>query len=367
MKSGNEMRLAIGKDHESRTNMRITSVFSPWPRLLIALMLALGSGNAAGSTSARAQDEDPDGFQFLVDVISPLAKPLCIGETRDISVRILERGTIRANEPMENASITLGPGTSVTGEVADTAIAQITSARTLLINSPSPTRARPGVVSFTVKALKAGKTAIDFSGVVKFQNLTIQAQPFKGVPIEVLNCKFKVTAVHQAVVAGGGHFNVVAMMDEAEIRADPQGHFTGTAPVRWAGASATIPPCFVTIKVAGSTQAELSADMNESGQLALKLNLQAPETSTTATCAGVTRTETTPLSAEPLELDVPNAGGVVTLAQGLIFMTAHMPGSAMIIVIPEEDQATGYRDSLILLNLFPGAPPATRFWSGEIQ
>jgi hypothetical protein len=323
---------------------------------LLALALAISLGALGRSAPSHAQDTDPGDFQFLVDVIDPLRKPMCVGEKRDYLVRILEKGTIGSNQRIEDASITLGPGTTVNGQVADTSIADVASARTMLINSPSPTLIRPAVVAFTVKALKAGSTTIDFTASISFRSITIRAFPFTGVPITVEKCKYKASGVLEGAIifpAGDGTF--LGMIDEAEMTADPSGHYTGATTVSWIDAPTYLDDlCTIVFSLTPTTDADLSADIDESSQLVMDMDVRIPEISYNSDCHGVSRTGVlTESGLEQLQIAAPASGGIVTQADGLGYFH-----HAVFIVIPEEEQPVAFKpgDALvgwaILPNLF---------------
>lgn len=203
---------------------------------------------------------------------------------------------------------------------------------------------------FKFKAGKPGRTTLYFDGLVGTEHAAVQ------LDVKVLPCKFKVKATQQAIVAGGGNFNIVAMTDEVEITGDEQGHFAGTTPVNWVGAASKVGICSVLINVASTTQADLIGDMDESGQLTGNISIEAPETAVTGTCEGVSNTSQMSLIADPLRFSVPPSGGVVRVAQGFVFETANMPGSAVIVIVPVEDEAAA---------LLPANPEAN--WDGVLS
>jgi len=335
----------LRNSHNSwESSTRAGNALPRWRTVLIALLLALSIGSVSQTAPAQAQeDEDDVKYQFLVDVENPSGKALCIGESRDYRVRILETGTIGPNEPIVNASITIAGKTNIKADLADSNIASLGTPSTVLINSPSARGLRPAAVTFKIKAKKVGKTTITFSAEVEYYGHMTKTLPYPPVPIEVRNCKFKVNTIGQWIrVNSGSSSSAMAVIDGAEIKADAQGQYTGSASVNW-GSTYVIEGCTTTNSIT-TGQAELTGAMNESGQLAMNLTFEPSEWSSSFSCpyVGGNQSGSSQITLDPLSLSLPSSGGVATQSQRFVTESDMLPGSMVIVVIPEEDEAVAF-------------------------
>ena len=312
-----------------------------WRRVFIALMVALSIGSGGQLPRVQAAPAGATELRFfMIANKEGASKPVCIGEAVTLQVLVYRMKVINGVSQAPDAVT----GVYVTGVVANPNIGQISPEQNTTILASA---IYPGAADFVFHAKSPGETTITFVGTVGTGWFGTSwggssEALIADVNVRVVPCKFKVKAIQQAIIAGGGNFNIVAMIDEAEMKSDEQGHFTGTTPVNWVGAASNVGICSVSINVAATTQADLTGDMDESGQLTGNLSIEAPDTMVTATCVGVSNTSPMSLSADPLIFSVPSSGGVVTVAQGFVFETANMPGSAVIVVIPVEDEAAAF-------------------------
>ena len=320
---------------------------SRWRTVFIALVLALTIGSASQAPPVLAAPAAANDIYFDLNIYPEKLPRICVNQRLTLYASVsktIYKGLIGLDgkeipipgqKPAASviAFVNKGPGT----------IEKISASG----SSENKLFSLSGEDVFTFISDKPGKVTLQFTTVVKpawigaNEKLAGEVLLTEYVTVQV-GCKFKVKAIQQAIVAGGGNFNIVAMIDEAEITGDEQGHFTGTTPVNWVGAASNVGVCSVSINVASTTQANITGDMDESGQLTGNLSIGAPETTVTGTCAGVSNTSQMSLSADPLRFSVPSSGGVVKVAQGFVFETANMPGSAVIVVVPVEDEAAAF-------------------------
>lgn len=327
------------------THLLSTHAGNPTPRwriIFIALVLVLVIGSAGQAPMAKAAPAAIDDVNFKLNIYPEKLPKICTKKKLTLYTSVsktIYKGLIgpdgkeipiagqKPAAPNIVGFVNTGPGT----------LEKVSEGGGGLLSLP-------GQDVFTFKSDETGKAILQFTTLVKSiwiganEKLAGEVLLTEYVTVQVINCKFKVKAIQQAIVAGGGNFNIVAMPDEVEITGDEQGHFTATTPVNWVGATSNVGICSASINVASTTQANLTADMDESGQLTGSLSIEAPETMVTATCVGVSNTSPMSLSADPLIFSVPSSGGVVKIAQGFVFETANMPGSAVIVVIPVEDE-----------------------------
>ena len=290
-----------------------------WRSILLALTLALTLGSVAQTAPAQTQAQD---FHYLVDVINP-TYTLCLDESQDILVRILVSGSIGTKESIEKASITLGEGTTVTAVVSDASIGDITSARTMVINSPIPSLIRPGVVAFTFKAKKAGETTITFYGDIGEFGYTFRAQPAIAL-VTVENCPYNIKTTSHFKVQGEDY---TGQMDWTELTADQNGKYTGKGTVTWFAHWQVVPPgtganvtCVSTL-TAPPSRADITGQVNDKGRLVLDVTYQPPKAPFWHVVCGPIPPIDRPikLAPAPLKISVPaSTGGSTKKPQDLI-------------------------------------------------
>jgi len=306
---------------------------------LIRGLLALAVALTLGSLSPAAPAHSQVAFLYLVDVINP---PLtfCVGGARDISVRILVNGPIGPGGAADDATLTLGGGTTISAVVADANIGDITSARAQLLNSPDARQARPGSVAFTFTGKKAGQTKIAFFGDVGGIGQTIKARP-STLSVTVVECPYQIKTTSTFKMPGESY---TASMDWTDLTVDPNGQFNATGNVTWEGQWQVIPPgvdaggvtCSTTL-TAPSSAAYITGKVDAKRLLALDIifnPVKAP--SWHVVCGGVPPIDRNEfkLALERLKFTVPlPAGGTVTKRQ---MLTDTAGGSVTVQVIPLE-------------------------------
>jgi hypothetical protein len=178
-----------------------------------------------------------------------------------------------------------------------------------------------------------------------FSTRTAPRHAENSAEVEVIKCKAKVSGVY---VWSGESYAVVGTLNDTEILADEEGSLTGTGTVNWL-AQAYAEGCTSTDTMAPS-QVDMRAHMDESGELVVQLDFEPVEDAVTLYCEqfGIVTADSNwtaePLP-EPLSLSVPAEGGVVTQAHGLVntTRTETAPGNAVVIILPEPDEAGAFR------------------------
>jgi hypothetical protein len=204
-----------------------------WRSVFIALMLVLAIASTSETAPAQAQDGAEE-YYYQVDVINPLDKTMCIDQTRDYHIRILVSGTIGPNDSIKDASLTLGAGTTITGEVSGSDVAEFTTARTVQVNSPDPGRIGPATAGFTLKAKREGRATITFSAKVVEFGHTFTARPFPPITVKVIPCNYKVSTSSLWLFRGkGGTAFASAFITGAKLPADQKDIADVTVNVVW--------------------------------------------------------------------------------------------------------------------------------------
>jgi len=318
-----------------------------WPALILPLLLVLALGPAAPAAPAA------DSVKFAMDVAprSALLKPMCIGQSQTFYVSITRTTTKSIGDRLVD-STAMVLGITVSGAIDDAAVGSLTQS--------SADRYTGGVglqtyqtVEFTFKAIKAGTTTLRFKGKVDWHWLpgatdeSVQVNP-EGytVPVEavvtvkVRPCRVKASAVHRWSSPGAV---AVGTMDETDLTANDEGHFTGSGTIQWI-VGAIVPEC-VTTDVFAPSQVELSGDMDDSGQLAVALTYAPAVDSATIRCEspgrGVYEDRSWTVEAAPsaLAFQVSAFGGVSMQAQVLTGSQSAITGDAVVVVLPADDEA----------------------------
>lgn len=157
---------------------------------------------------------------------------------------------------------------------------------------------------------------------------------------------YKITATSRWHLTGPHEFDIVAKIENAVMKADEQGNFTGSATVNWTVTTTVVAPLCNSVNFTVSpSQAALTGHMDDSGPLAVNLPYQSATGSVTQVCRTPTGTETTSygywMAPDPLSFSVASSGGAFNQSQVLVLTnignagTAPLAGSSDIVVIPE--------------------------------
>ncbi|MDQ3006956.1 MAG: hypothetical protein M3R47_16435 [Chloroflexota bacterium] len=198
-------------------------------------------------------------------------------------------------------------------------------------------------VPFVFTADKPGRVTLKFTASVKNSwvganeevigsGVTVQ----KEVTFTVAPCKYKVKTVLKFPVPD--LYKITVISDDALMKADETGSFTGSATMAWVY-SEVFQDCDFSISATDS-QADLAGQLDDDGgQLAVTQNFH-PTTVAILVCCPIVgcRNASDQGSVDPLIFSIASTGGVVTqtvTGQGV-------SGLATIVVIPEEDEAVAF-------------------------
>lgn len=328
--------LSKGASAHSGRRFRAGNPAPRWRTVFIALTLALSIGSAGQTPLAQAAPAGAAEIWWWVIANKVRGTALiCIGDDVAIDVRVghTTRGIEDEDEGVDNYAV----GVKVKSSVQDSSIGTLSPWE----NTTGWDRDNPRSAPFSFHAKKAGTTTISFWGVVERRD--VKAEP---VTVTVQPCKFKVATISRWHLPGIHEFDILAMIDEADMTADAKGRLAGRATVNWAVATTVLSPYCSSAKFTVSpSQADLTGQMDDSGLLVVNLTFQPAAASVTQVCFVPGGTETTSyqyqLTPDPLSLSVPSSGGVSTQAQVLVVTwgtgTLPLSGSSVIVVIPEVD------------------------------
>lgn len=313
-----------------------------WRSVFIALVLALIFGSAGQAPVAQAAPDGATELSFYMRALKEREGSVCKGELVAISVLVnrhnvpswwSEDGDELAN--LDN-KVT---GVEVNGLVQNPNIGELSpNKRTTILEGAGS----PGAADFMFIAKNYGETEITFRGQVVtpgwfgtnwgggVQNVTA------SVHVTVSPCSYKVSTVSTWKVG----MTSVGTMDGV-MKSDKQGNFTGSANVNWVASTIGDGGCGAATGIAPS-KADLTGKLDENGQMVGQVTFGPSSASGFAQCyvAGVsTENFFTP---DPLTIRASSEGAsVYTQAQAVRANNGSFTGTATIVVIPEEEEATG--------------------------
>jgi hypothetical protein len=323
------------------------STAARWRSVFIALLLALAIGSAGQISPTQAAPDNPADIYFEVWAFPEAPPPVCINKTLKIYVSV-NKGivkTINGKEYDLPRGMVSG-GVTIHSSMSTSNVGTLTP-ESLPVEVDSGASS-PGQVMFVFTAKQRGTTTLifesngvigagaDVTGAPPDSMLTSLGQkvPAKKaeIPVKVIPCKFKVTTISRWI---GPVYNTIATSDEAEVVADAQGNFTGSATVNYATPITDSSCSFSASDTPG--QVDWSGTI-DSDQLVLSGTFQPSMTSFSASCppAPGTFSKQQQWTADPLPFRVALSGGGFTQAQG----APGVSGSAVIVVIPEECSGT---------------------------
>lgn len=323
-----------------------------WHSAILALVLVLIIGTVSPAPSAQAAPAWSTELSFFMLANKEGgSKPVCVGERTTIEVLVLRLKVVNGVSEAPEA-IT---GISVIGVVVNTNIGQISPPEN---TTHWASAIYPGAADFVFTAEKPGETIVAFSGMIVHPgwfgtNWGGSSQIVSDqVDVRVIPCKFKVEATSRWNNNVGGIY--LAMMDETELRADAEGRYIGSANVNWIG-TFMMDSCPKEYTIP-SGQANLTGELNDSGQLTATLTYQPVAVTFNGACGNLSGWDNFQVSQDPLRFSVPASGGAFTLPQFLIGSgeMGIFDGSVTIVVIPQEDETAAFNPSnRVMDNGFP--------------
>ncbi|MDO8736157.1 MAG: hypothetical protein Q7K29_03640 [Thermoleophilia bacterium] len=323
----------ISKDLSAQTagRHRVPS----WRSVFMAVALVLVIGCVGKTPPAQAAET---ALSFDMHAYTDHEGPICKGDQVLVNV-IVERHSAPGGYGDELAELAQPvTGVEVKGLVLNPDIGQITSPSTTGWTGEYRSAAR-----FWFTAENYGETTIKFDGLVVtpgwFGTKWGGGAKYVGVlfPVKVSPCSYKVNTV-STWKAG---MTSVGTMD-GKMKSDEQGNFTGSAVVNWVASIVGGGGCGSASGIAPST-AELTGKLNENGQLVGRVNFGPTSASGFTWCYyyGGSSTDNF-FTPDPLTIRGFSEGAsVYTQSQAVTAKNGSFTGMATIVVIPDEDEATG--------------------------
>ena len=336
----------------SRNSKGLSTNAGRWRTISIALILALAIGSAGQTPPAQAASDNSTEVSFELQVNPAHPAPVCLQHSQNFYI-FLTRHLSLPQYGIPDLPLEIS-GVVVRGSVTDSNIGTLTPPESS--GGYELADLTPGGADFTFTAKKAGTTILKFDAEVGSYwdgdgatHMVSNPYPVHvEVPVTVKPCKFKVGAASRWHLPGPHQFDIVGMIDDAEMKADEQGNFTGSASMNWAVATTVLSPiCLSAIFTVSPSQANLTGQMDESGLLQANLTYSPATASVTQVCKVPTGTQTSTfhyqMVPDPLSLSVASSGGVFNQSQVLVMTSDFaLSGSSAIVVIPEQDEAAAF-------------------------
>ena len=320
-----------------------------WLRYLA--VLAFGVGLAGGPFATAAAQEPTEVVRFSLGTEPPAALSLCVNQKKMIKVTVA-RETAQTRRFNQIHDVKVMSDVSIQAEVTDTSIGDIEQQ---LGNSEEDFTSYTQGYFFQAK--HAGSTKVNFKSVFSVYRIPgsnlmrVPAYPAQQTVENLLNvtvkkCHPKVHSTHRwssenAVLAG--------VLNETELNGDEQGNFTGQGTMTWLAHAINVFGCDSSVSVDeyAPSQVDLTGQMDESGQLSIQMSFQPIEDSVTVVCVkrleGTTEDHYSVVeNLAALSLDMPEAGGVTSQPQALVYgrQNTSLMGEAVVDVELETDEAT---------------------------
>jgi hypothetical protein len=312
-----------------------------WCSLIIALALALAIGSVSQTLPAQAASVpgDPISIGFKLVVAPEKLPTILCGKKLFLYVavdktkyKVINDKTYQIPDhvgaPDAKGKLTAGPGT-LQPQIgfADDDGNTVDSTDFIFISD------QPGTTTLKFTAFIKNAWIGANEKIVNGSSVEIE----KEVTVKVV-CKVLATTIS----TWSAGMDIVATIDDAVMKADAQGNFTGSATVNWVTSVIGDPGCGA-VSTMAPTKADLTGEINDSDQLVGKVTFQPMSASGFAACAGKRISTSNSGIADPLTIRVAASGGVSTQAQVSTWTKGgSLTGSAIIILVPEEDQAAAF-------------------------
>jgi len=357
-----------------------TRPIARWLKFFAGLIFAMGL-MGAGSPAATAAPAATDEVSFNMGV-TPAALTLCVGESRSITVSVV-RDTAGTNRFKQIHDIKVMSDIDVKASVEKSSVGTIAPGLGGLDEDLSIFTAK-----WDFKAIGPGRTKVNFTTLFSVYRipgsalLRVPEFPNQHAPGAILNvtvkakdkCKKKVSTQHTWRTPD---VLLTATMDEAELAMNDQGQFSGSGTVHWTTTPVTkVFGCVtsVSIDIYAPSQVDLSGQLDDSGQLSVKLNFQPVQDTVTVYCVDLVgaRSEnhyTVSENPQALSVIVPASDQAVTATRSQALGYGHqnqsVDGNAVLIVEPVPEQATSAQFERQIGRL--GLAGRFGFWPGAQQ
>ncbi|HET7144980.1 MAG TPA: hypothetical protein VFI68_13255 [Anaerolineales bacterium] len=311
-----------------------------WHKIIVLLALALYIGSAGQTTLVQAAPP-ADETAFSVDIAtSQVPDPLCTNSLYHIKFFARVRRVADLNGNKINLNGGLAPASlTVRASSSDASVAGFhpEEEHASALDSGIP---NTGVVVFLLQTEGPGSATLTFAGQTAFVGESI-IFPLLQLPVEVVNCRFKVTIT--SIVSGfGPNIGETAVSSvTGELQGNADGTVTGEADVTFHTQHTT--ECLSAVQIAPPSKAALQVSRTGGDDGLLTVNVTYDQImlfqTNTITCgAGVTSYQQHQFQPPPLSFTVPTTAASFSRPVSLQMGEMGLSGTAIIRVEPIEDQ-----------------------------
>ena len=336
-------------------------------RILIAaflLALAIGSAGLAPSVQA-AGDPGVVSFEVWAFPNPKETQVLCVNQVQPFYVSVHKniQKTIDGTKydfPAGAVSFSKITGTVQPSNIGVLNHSQDSSELAVLSGSVA------GSANFEFIAKKPGTATLTFTADVGGRetgssDASVSGQSYSAtkavITLKVIHCKYKAKTTGKFASNPTNDPTIlpppiVARMENAELTADANGHFTGSGSMRWFGGTRVSVvegglTCTIVEKFSASSPVALTGEVSDDGQFTLNLTYDMVWSSFTETCSAggavASSSGTLPYILDPMKIIMPDSGGSLSQPQG--YNQSSFMGSVAIEVTPEEDTASAFNPS----------------------
>jgi len=301
--------------------------------ILLALMLVFSLGGAGQPTAVQAappaQDITVTSHRYHFNIVMP-PDPICVGKSYPIIVTPLRDGSGKFNGEKFNYDSRHLVGVTIEASVKNESIGTLSPRRKIsgfawAGENTDPNAENPGEADFTFRARKAGKTDLYFEATIGGRYVG------PAVPIQVVNCKYKVTAFTNASASYPNLRSYIISRTSGEMKSSDGQSFSSTTGVNWQAFSYSA-MCSHSHTFLPA-QAQLNGTLNQD-QLTVQVTFDAASFSS-QNCASSNSGQ---LLAPPLIVTVPVSGGGKHWTYSLPWGIESLEGSVSIYVTPIADR-----------------------------
>jgi hypothetical protein len=192
-------------------------------------------------------------------------------------------------------------------------------------------RIRPSAL-FLFVADKPGSVVLHFTAHVtrdEFLGFETAGDTVKAdFPIEVVDCKYQVSATSEWTVPGEANIRLLAHIEVAGMADDGTGRLHGTARVEWFAVAAEVGNCQGILPPA--SEADVDGEVDED-EVIVVITYEPANIPITISCAGIGGTKKVQVQPEHLSMTLPAEGGKKTLDH-LLHGPEDTPGRVVVIV-----------------------------------
>lgn len=276
-----------------------------------------------------AQAQTPASYGIMVD--NPHTY-FCPTEQWTYRVHVVADGTIGLNDPIELSYVGITTGVSVSAEIEDASVGNITGTNPITNYSPQPDLAKTDTLEFTFKALKTGATVIHFRATVD----GVEAREF-FVQVRV-HCRLLVSGTSRWTIPGpnGGVYHLSgAISAPIKVTVSENGVLSGSGTVTW-HADVENTPCAFPYTL-NTSAVQVKGNINPDGTATVLMNYAKVSTTENekAICAGYVNTAKHTISLSNLSVKANYLDNPISLPQN-ITSPMQVGGSAEIYVYKDE-------------------------------